>query len=510
MCILLQNIPGWAQSVAVESVDNTVQVNNETLIIPLIKEADENIALYLVITPRSAANLNGIRFQLDAKAVRDIAVLHIFTTDTVPGFVKAKLLKAVKPSRKKPWVSLSQTLTPSVKNHFWISVVLKKTANIDDQITVKASQILVTGGKRIPVESRAGTPAKRLGLVLRKAGQDGVNTYRIPGITVTDKGTLIAVYDIRHNSSRDLPGNIDIGMSRSTNAGHSWQPMQTIIDMGKPDAENGVGDPCILFDPITRKIWVAALWSKGNHAIAGSRPGLSPDESGQLVLTSSSDDGQTWSDPVNITAQVKNPAWRILFQGPGSGITTGDGTLVFPAQYWDAAGIPYATIIYSKDHGQTWKTGTGAKSNTTESQVVEIAPGSLMLNMRDNRGAFRSIAVTNDWGKTWIEHPSSRKALADPVCEAAFIGIQVNGNPEPVLLFSNPDSPKKRDSMTIKASLDAGYSWPLNQQLLVDARNGFGYSSLVRIDEKYIGILYEGVRDLYFLRIPLSDILRTQ
>ena len=36
----------------------------------------------------------------------------------------------------------------------------------------------------------------------------------------------------------------------------------------------------------------------------------------------------SWSKPINITAQVKQPEWCFLLQGPGRGITLGDGTLL--------------------------------------------------------------------------------------------------------------------------------------------------------------------------------------
>lgn len=85
--------------------------------------------------------------------------------------------------------------------------------------------------------------------LIRKAGQDGVHTYRIPGIIKTAKGTLIAVYDVRYTTSRDLPGHIDVGMSRSMDNGNTWEPMRIIMDMGAPHENNGVGDPAILYDP---------------------------------------------------------------------------------------------------------------------------------------------------------------------------------------------------------------------------------------------------------------------
>ena len=113
-----------------------------------------------------------------------------------------------------------------------------------------------------------------MGVAMRKAGDDSVHTYRIPGITTTDKGTLIAVYDIRYKHSGDLPANIDVGMSRSTDGGQTWEPMKNIMDMGAPHENNGVGDPAVLFDPVTKKIWVSALWSKGNVPLPVQNPGF--------------------------------------------------------------------------------------------------------------------------------------------------------------------------------------------------------------------------------------------
>jgi sialidase-1 len=249
---------------------------------------------------------------------------------------------------------------------------------------------------------------------------------------------------------------------------------------------------------------VAALWSKGNRSIAGSIGGISSDSTGQFMLTYSDDGGEHWVKPYSITPQIKNPSWKILFQGPGSGICMKDGTLVFPAQFWDSTKMPYATIVYSKDHGKTWHCeGVGAKSNTTESQVVELPNGNLMLNMRDNRGGYRSVATTNDLGKTWMTHSTSFNTLMDPVCQASLIRtkLKIKGKLRDALVFSNPNDAKDRKNITIKVSLDNGLSWPKDLQFLVHTDESYGYSSLVAIDQNTIGILYEGVKDLYFAKI---------
>lgn len=164
-------------------------------------------------------------------------------------------------------------------------------------------------------------------------------------------------------------------------------------------------------------IWIIALWTHGmgnQRAFFHSVEGMDKEHTGQLVLAKSTDDGKTWSAPINITKQVKHPSWRLLFQGPGRGITMQDGTLVFPIQFVDSAGMPHAGVMYSKDSGKNWKIHNPARSNTTEAQVVEIEPGILMLNMRDNRGGSRAVCITKDLGETWIEHPSSRSALREP------------------------------------------------------------------------------------------------
>lgn len=219
---------------------------------------------------------------------------------------------------------------------------------------------------------------------------------------------------MRHRTSLDLQENIDIGLSRSTDGGRTWEPMRIIMDMGcwggLPEAQNGIGDPSILVDDRTGEVFVVAAWTHGlgnDRAWTAVGDGYEPIETAQLMLASSRDDGRTWSEPRNLTRQIKQPHWNFTLQGPGRGITMRDGTLVFPIQYIDSTRVPNAGVMYSLDHGATWHTHGHARTNTTESQVAEAAPGVLMLNMRDNRRTGRAVCTTRDMGRTWVEHPSS-------------------------------------------------------------------------------------------------------
>lgn len=519
---------------------DTVFIKNPQ--IPILIERHDNVLCYMRINAHEAKVLDNVSvtFGQDVpleqiklvklyyggtEAIQDRGKNRFAPVDYISAHAPGKTLSvnpsyAIKkseivPQKNSVLLTGNQNLYPGV-NFFWVSIEMKPEASLLTKITAEVTGV-TADGQSLPVKCvSAPNVIRRLGVGVRHAGDDGAAAFRIPGLVTTNKGTLLGVYDVRYNSSVDLQEHIDIGLSRSIDGGKTWEKMRLPLAFGEygglPAAQNGVGDPSILVDTKTNTIWIVAAWTHGmgnQRAWWSSQQGMDVNHTAQLVLVKSTDDGKTWSEPINITEQVKHPEWYFLLQGPGRGITMEDGTLVFPIQYIGKDRIPNAGIMYSKDRGETWTIHNHARTNTTEAQVAEVVPGTLMLNMRDNRGGSRAVYTTSDLGMTWKEHESSRTALPEPVCMASLISVKAADNVlgKDILIFSNPNTTNARKNITIKISLDGGNTWA--HQLLLDEGENWGYSCLTMVDKETIGILYESsVAHMTFQCIKLKDIVQ--
>ncbi|MBI9064769.1 MAG: exo-alpha-sialidase [Marinilabiliaceae bacterium] len=499
--------------------------------VPVLVEKNENRILKLIVNEENTGkSLKSVKLYFTQQSlINDLEEIEITYLDNE----EEKVFGSSIVEHQSTTIIGSKVLDTGM-NSFSISLNVKNTIDISRRVALERVECTYGDGQMYQQSFEDDECEWRIGNVVRAANQDNCDTYRIPGMITTNAGTLIAVYDNRYNNSKDLQEDIDVGMSRSTNGGQTWEPMKVIMDQGEwgglSQQLNGVGDPCVLYDYHTNTIWVAALWLHGSEpkkmAWWDSDPGIKPGETGQFLVAKSTDDGLTWSETMNITEQIKDPAWQLLLQGPGRGITLEDGTLVFPAQFKADIGEkaldggPYtchSTIVYSKDQGKTWKIGTGAKSNTTEAQVAILSDGSLMLNMRDDRNRKdktetngRAVSITKDLGQSWERHVTSNSSLQESNCMASLISapLQIMGETKHVIFFSNPNNKHKRTNMTIKASLDDGMTWPYELEL--NETGGFGYSCLSMVDNETIGILYEGTKELYFQKVEVSEILKSQ
>jgi sialidase-1 len=326
------------------------------------------------------------------------------------------------------------------------------------------------------------------------SGSDGYHTYRIPAIVVTTKGTLLAFCEGRKTSRSDH-GDVDLVLRRSFDGGKTWQAMQLVYEEGGTEKVT-IGNPCPVVDRDTGTIWLP--FCRDNN---------------DVFVTSSTDDGKTWAAPRNITSDVKKPDWSWYATGPVNGIQLAHGPhkgrLIFPCDHRVKDSSNYkrsggSHMIYSDDHGATWKLGGVSDPGMNECTVAELADGTLVLNMRNYRGtARRAVATSTDGGETWspcVDHPT----LVESVCQGSLLAIpgDITGAPTR-LLFCNPATEKGRHHLTLRVSDDGGKTWPVSRLIY---EGSSAYSCLTRLPDGQIGLIFE--RDDYkrisFERLPVT------
>jgi sialidase-1 len=332
---------------------------------------------------------------------------------------------------------------------------------------------------------------------------------------------LLAVYDMRRREGRDLQEDIDIGLSRSTDGGQTWEEPRVIMDMGTfgglPQELNGCSDPGIIVDRQTGEIFCFALWmhgKPGKHQWVddGSEPGFEIGKAAQFMMVRSTDDGLTWTPPENLTKTLKQESWWLFAPSPQAGISLTDGTLVMPVQGRTGREplATFATVMVSRDHGRSWQVGKPSYSGGNECQAAELSDGSIMLNIRNDHERYRAVVVTKDLGQSWQDHPTSRTTLIEPNCNGSLLRfVRRNGQSDrPLLLFANPHSQQGRTHHTVQVSFDDGRSWPDSHHWLLDEGRGAGYPSMTQIDNDHVGIVYEGSQShLVFERIAIADLI---
>jgi sialidase-1 len=324
------------------------------------------------------------------------------------------------------------------------------------------------------------------------SGEDGYHTYRIPSLLLTQKGTLLAICEGRKNSRSDA-GNIDMLVKRSGDDGRTWSEQQVIWD----DANNTCGNPCAVVDQATGTIWLLMTWNLGADAEGSIKKGTGKDTR-RVYICHSKDDGRTWSVPVEITAATKRKDWRWYATGPGVGIQLRHkkhkGRLVIPCDHSSPDYGFGSHVIYSDDHGKSWRHGQAIQPGCNECQVVELVDGTLMINMRNYGPAkkTRAISTSSDGGISWP--PISNDAqLIEPTCQASFLRYTSgSANGRDILLFSNPASQTERIKMTVRLSHDEGKTWPVARQLHAGPS---AYSCLGVLPDGTIGCLYEAGRE---------------
>ena len=315
--------------------------------------------------------------------------------------------------------------------------------------------------------------------VLFSPGDAGSKFYRIPAICTTNTGTLIVAADKRWNHGGDLPADIDVVTRRSTDGGRTWEPAVTVAGA---DSEIGSGDPAIVFDFVRNT--AICIFTHGNGLWQST-----PDDNAHIMISKSSDDGKTWSKPVDINDQLfaGHPDWVTSFAGSGHACQMRNGRLLFVIQVrtdtsWGGKLSCYA--CYSDDGGDTWHASkVPGDYNGDESKIVELSDGRLMMSIRRRyEGYHRRMSFSDNGGETWSEttvHPQ----ILDPACNGDVINYSYKGN-QNILIHTIPYHSQLRKNVSLLVSFDNGKTWPWHQSLVP---TGSAYSSITQLADGTLG-----------------------
>lgn len=345
------------------------------------------------------------------------------------------------------------------------------------------------------------------------SGNEGYRSFRIPAIVKATNGDLLAFCEGRLNGSSDF-GNIKIVLKRSADNGKTWSPLQIVASNDSLQAGNPA--PVVdLTDPRYPKGRIFLFYNTGDASESDIRNGKGHRD---VLFKTSIDNGKTWSDPNDITTQVNridqpsiNPQWnfkedwRSYANTPGHALQFEDGKYkgrIFVAAN-HSSGPPQPHLkdyqahgFYTDDHGATFHLSeTVPFPGSNESTAAPLTDGRLMMNSRNQAGKHRIVSLSSDGGATW-DTTFVDYNLPDPICEGSLINIGTK-NGKSVLAFCNNIDTSHRDSLTLHISFNDGKTWKKN--ILIEPKNT-GYSDIVKISKKKIGVLYEadGYREIRF------------
>lgn len=340
---------------------------------------------------------------------------------------------------------------------------------------------------------------------------DGHKSYRIPALVQAKDGTLLAFAEGRVHHSGDH-GDINLVLRRSIDGGKTWGELIIVRD----DGTNICGNPAPVVLPDSGKILLISCGSTGSES-----DNMNKGVPREIYVQESNDTGKTWSEAVNITTQVRRTDWGWFATGPCNAIVIKQGKykgrIIVPCNYSvkkNGKVIYEGSCFYSDDQGKTWTIGQSATTDyrANESSIAEASSGLLIQCFRAQNGVGqRLLRYSQDGGKTWTKEKPA-KAIANVVCQGSLIRDESISQR---LYLSAPGTEGKRENITIYASANSGKTWPAAYTIRTGSH---GYSNLVDMDSKTLGILYESGRGqvefhkggIVFEQVPKLSVLKSK
>lgn len=346
-------------------------------------------------------------------------------------------------------------------------------------------------GRTVPSTAPVRRSAPKESVTVFRGGEHDTDTFRLPAITTTTKGTLLAFAEARTISPLDHDPH-GIVVRRSLDGGATWEAIKMVVPYHSATSCSASGPSPVSVTTGEHAGDVVVVYLSCLEGVA--MPGV----------VRSGDDGRTWSEPATVSvaaADGRVPTSRVV-PGPGHAIELhhGDhaGRLVVAA-WGDLAGVRSAYLLLSDDGGKTWSIGASAAQvdpdrRVDESIVTETADGTLLLSSRNSAGG-RTQARSIDGGATFAPGPDGnvlevRKELTNPGVQGSLLTVGDK------VVFSSPSDPSYRRGLRLWRSGDAGATWQEGPLVVPGVA---AYSDLVELDgDGTLGVLVEtGDRNPY-------------
>ncbi|MFI3295230.1 MAG: sialidase family protein [Rikenellaceae bacterium] len=376
--------------------------------------------------------------------------------------------------------------------------------------------------------------------VVFRSGEEGYAEYRIPSIMALPTGRLLAYTEARAFHKDNAENNLVV--KYSDDKGDTWSSPILIREEG----ESSMNNPCAIFLEESQTVMLIYELYPPKTSEANSLSGVEGDNIQKVFSITSSDYGLTWSEPTNITAQIKHPKASVVCSGPGVGIIAqggkSKGRIIIPFNALTDNNHWFNYLGYSDDRGESWKILEGCSEyGTNESQIVEVADDTFMIFARCHRFEDSPTAQTPSGWSPWNFAKLTRyrakitvkidgdqaqwsstvidRNLPDPLCQGSALRLGVDKGDLPSrILVSNPASlytmtpgqrgyggtPPARINGTTRISYDGGESWTYSKRIFGNRLTSFGYSVLVDMGSGDIGTIYECNGVIHFSRYDLQ------
>ena len=425
--------------------------------------------------------------------INDIREIKVYSTGTVNAFDErhpenATLLGSIESASGDLTCNLEGNLV-SGTNYLWVVAQVADNATEGNLIDASLKSI-TTAEETYELANPSPTGSREIILahtLIYQPGDYNSMNYRIPAVITAKDGSIVAVTDKRKFNEGDLPQDIDIVCNRSTDGGHTWSEPYTIA-LGT-GVNHGFGD-------------CALAWSNDDNGLIAAFVGgvglwnSTPSNPIRSYISRSYDNGQTWTEPEDITHFIfgdnciipEHQTWRASFFGSGNGLRTSTGRIMFVAAIREGSAQSLNNYaVYSDDNGMTWQVSGRASVGGDEAKVTELTDGRILMSIR--HGGNRWYNISEDGGETWQPSTSTWYDITAPACNGDMIRFssESQGHDRNRLLHSVPYGSSRTD-VTVYVSYDEGETWPVRKCIVPYSS---AYSSLCILPDGTIGLYVE-------------------